>query len=663
MRACFLVIVCLLICPIVARAEVGPRLPAVFTDHMVLQRDRPVPVWGWSNPDEEVSVEFAGQKKTARSDANGRWMVRLDPLPASAEPRDLVVECAASQLKSKIADVLVGDIWLCSGQSNMGMSVSESADAAREIDAATFPSIRLFSVEQHPTLTPATDVKGKWGVCSPETVARFSATAYYFGRTLHRELNIPIGLLHSSVGGTQAEAWMRLDVLRTVPALAERADKEIAQITSQEHDSRTFLGARAAWEERYGVTPPPVADTARDWADPSLDTSDWATITLAKQWAQHGAKSGGVFWIRKEVTLPETAAGKPFSLSLNWISEQYDTAYFNGVEIGRANDKPPTFYNVQRRYTVPGGLVKAGRNVIAVRIVSATQFAGVWQWGHMLDLPVADRDAIDDEWRMKTESTFAPLPADALAARPKPNTIAFRNVSSSLYNGMIAPLVPFAIKGVIWYQGENNAGRAAEYRDVMTLLISDWRGQWGQGDFPFIIQQLVNNGRAVVDANVPGGWPLLREAQDQTASTVPQCGIAVGIELGSATTIHPPNKQDVGRRLALVAFEKVYGTNVESSGPRYESMTIEAATVRVRFSHATGLVAKEGPPRRFAIAGEDRKFVWADARIDGDTVVVSSPQVPEPLAVRYAWADNPQGCNCFNAAGLPMAPFRTDDWK
>ena len=668
MRRFLAIIVCLLLSPLGGRAdepraEAGLTLPAVFSDHMVLQRDRPVPVWGWANPDEDVSVEFAGQKKTAKADANGKWMVRLDPLPASAEPRDLVVECAARQLKTKVADVLVGDVWLCSGQSNMGMSVSESADAAREIAAATFPSIRLFAVGSHPTLTPAADVKGRWLACTPETVARFSATAYSFGRTLHRELNVPIGLLHSSVGGTQAEAWTRLEALRTVPALADRAEQEIAKITSQEDDSRRFVVERTAWEERHGVTPPPVSDAARDWADPSLDTSEWTTVTLPSQWAQLGAKSGGVFWLRKEVTLPDTAAGKPFSLALNWVSDQYDTAFFNGVEVGRANDKPPEFYNVQRRYTVPGDLVKAGRNVIVVRIVSATQFAGMWQWGYMLDLPVADRGGVDNQWLMKTESTFAPLPPEALKSRPKPNTVAFRNVSAALYNGMIAPLVPFAIKGVIWYQGENNAGRYAEYRGVLTLLIRDWRGQWGQGDFPFLIQQLVNNGRPPADANAAGNWPLLREAQAQVADTVPDCGVAIGIELGSATTIHPPNKQDVGKRLALVALEKVYAKDVESSGPRYASMKIDGATIRLRFSHAVGLVAKDGPPRTFAIAGADRKFVWADATVDGDMVVVSSPQVPAPVAVRYAWADNPQGCNLFNAAGLPMAPFRTDDWK
>jgi sialate O-acetylesterase len=639
-----------------AAGKADTWVPAVFGDHMVVQRERPVPVWGRADPDQEIVVEFAGRRAVTRADASGAWRVTLEPLEASATPRDLVIGSRV------IRDVLVGDVWLCSGQSNMGMSVREAADAEREIAAAHHPGLRLFSVAQHPSLEPSTDVKGRWTVCTPDTIPGFSAVAYFFGRELQREVEVPIGLLHSSVGGTPAEAWTRLEALRTVPLLADRAEKEIAQITSQDADNREFLSARAAWEERFGVAPPPVTDVARMWADPALDTSEWKEVTLPSQWARLGATSGGVFWVRKDVTLPDTAAGKPFSLSLNWVSEQYDTAFFNGVEVGRASDMPPSFYSVQRRYRVPGDLVRAGRNVIAVRIVSATQFAGMWQWGHMLDLPVPDRGAIDDRWLMRTERTFSPLPPEALPSRPKPNTLPFRCVSSALNSGMIAPLVPFAIRGVIWYQGENNVPRAKEYGGVLALMIRDWRAQWAQGDVPFIIQQLVNHGPPTADPNAVQSWPLLREAQASVAATVPRCGLAIGIDLGSDLTIHPPNKQDVGRRLALVALEQVYGKHVESSGPRYESMTVADAAIRLRFSHAEGLMAIGGPPRRFAIAGADRKFAWADAMIDGATVMVTSPDVPSPVAVRYAWADNPADCNVVNRDGLPMAPFRTDDW-
>jgi sialate O-acetylesterase len=634
---------------------VEPRLPALFADHMVLQRDAAVPVWGWAEAGAEVVVEFAGQKKTARADATGKWMAKLDPLSASADPREL----KAGSLV--VRDVLVGDVWLCSGQSNMGMSVRDAVDGGKEVADANFPTIRLFSVAQNPVLAPASDVKGQWSACSPQTVASFSGAAYFFGRELQRELKIPIALLHSSVGGTPAEAWTRLEALKTVPALAGRAEEEVAQIQSQEEDNRTFMVRRGVWEEKNGVKPPPVSDGARGWADPALDSSDWQAVTLPGRWAQFGAKSGGVFWVRKEVTLPEAVAGKPFALALNWVSEQYDTAFFNGVEIGKASDAAPGFYNVQRSYKVPGELVKGGRNVIAVRIVSATQHAGMWQWGNALGLPVAVRGSVDDQWVMKMESIFPPVSAEALQSRPKVNNLPFRNVSAALYNGMIAPLIPFGIRGVIWYQGESNSPRHGEYRDLLSLMVRDWRAQWGQGEFPFILQQLVNNGAPAKDPNPIGGWAFLREAQMQVASTLSNAGIAIGIELGDPLTIHPPNKQDVGRRLGLVALEKVYARPVESSGPRFDSLKIEGGAVRVRFTHAEGLTAKDGAPRNFAVAGADKKFVWAEAKVEGDAVVLSSPEVPQPVAVRYAWVDNPSGCNLYNASGLPAAPFRTDD--
>jgi sialate O-acetylesterase len=631
------------------------KLPALFSDHVVLQRDAPVPVWGWADPDEEISVEFAGQLKTAKAGADGKWMVKLDPLAVNAEPRDLKIGGRV------IHDVLVGDVWLCSGQSNMGMQVRDVTDGGKEVAEAKFPAIRLHSVAQNPALVPATDSKGQWNTCSPETVSTFSAAAYFFGRELQRELKIPIGLLHSSVGGTPAEAWTRLDALKTVPALAGRADLEIAQIQAQEEENKDFTARRDAWEVKNSVKPPPVSEAARGWADPALDSSDWQRVKLPGRWAQFGAKAGGVFWVRKEVELPESAAGKAFPLALNWVSEQYDTAFFNGVEVGRANDNPPGFYNVQRRYNVPGELVKSGRNVIAVRIVSATQHAGMWQWGNALGLPVAVRGSVDDQWVMKTESVFLEVSADALQARPKVNNLPFRNVSAALYNGMIAPLIPFGIRGAIWYQGESNSSRNKEYRELLSLMVRDWRAQWGQGEFPFILQQLVNNGAPSKDPNPSGGWPFLREAQMQVAAGLPNVGIAIGIELGDPLTIHPPNKQDVGRRLGLVALEKVYARPVESSGPRFDSMKAEGHAIRVRFTHAEGLVAKGAPPRNFVIAGADKKFVWAEAKVEGDSVLVSSPQVPEPVAVRYAWADNPAGCNLYNAVGLPAAPFRTDE--
>ena len=668
MKRTFTVIALVLLLPVCVLQAADLKLPGFFTDHMVLQREMSAPVWGWANPGEEITVSFAGQKKTAKVDAGGKWMVKLDPLIACTESRELAIQSQSPDRNLKFSDVLVGDVWLCTGQSNMGFTVRGSLNPEQEIPNARYPSIRFFIVNTNPVFEPASDIKGTlksggWEVCSPENVGNFSAVGYFFGRELHQDLKIPIGLLRTSVGGTEAEAWTSIEALRTLPAVVERAEAKLAQAKSQEEDNKKFVVERTAWEEENKVAPPPVSAAARNWADPNLDTSDWTVVKQSASWGQLRTKSGGVFWARKEITLPQEAVGKSFKLGLGTFDEQYETAYFNGVEINRISpDKAPDFYFCKRYYLVPGNLVKAGRNVIAVRVVTATDRAVMWQLVHPLVLPVTHSTSTDTPWVIKKELSFPPLSAEALAVRPKPHNMPLSKVSSGLYNGMIAPLIPFAFKGVIWYQGESNTPRPSEYRELLSTMIRDWRNRWGQGDFPFLIQQLANYGRPDLDPNINLNWPVVREAQQQVAETLPNCGLAVGIEIGSAVTIHPPNKQDAGKRLALVALEKVYGKKIESSGPRYESMGIEGSTLRVKFSHAEGLFAKDNPPKNFAIAGADKNFVWANAKVEGDTIVVDSPKVTQPIAVRYAWATNPEGCSLYNAAGLPMAPFRSDDW-
>jgi sialate O-acetylesterase len=636
------------------------KLASVFADHGVVQRDRPVPIWGTADPSEEVTVSFAEQSKTGVADSSGRWKVLLDPMSASAQSRELVVQSKSRHVKLTVVDVLVGDVWLCAGQSNIGVDVANSLNPEQEISDATFPLIRHFAVATNPVLEPASDIKGQWKVCSPLTVSKFSGVAYFFGRELHRELNVPIGLVVSTVGATRAELWTRLEALERLPITGERVKTEVARMQSRDEDNRRFLVERAAWEQQHGVRPPPLVEPALGWAAPDLDTSDWKQITVPVQWRWLGIKSGGVFWLRKEFTLPEALAGKPLWLSLNLISEQYDTVFFNGVEVGRGSDAPPDFYCGKRGYSVPAALVKPGRVVIAVRIVSATEQASIQVEGRNV-FPYAGLANVDNNWLMKTESTFPPLPREVLSSRPKPNQTAIRDVPSALYNGMIAPLMPMAIQGAVWYQGEGNVFHPGEYRDLLETLITDWRTQWGQGDFPFLVVQLANYWRVPIE---PGESAVarVREAQLQVVDKVSACGLAVAIDIGEKS-IHPRNKQDVGKRLALVAFQKVYAKEMAASGPRYESMSIEGPAIRVKFSHAQGLFSKDGPPKWFSIAGADEKFVWADAKIEEDTVVVSSPSVKEPVAVRYAWADNPEGCNVYNHGVLPAAPFRTDAWE
>ncbi|MCX7007608.1 MAG: 9-O-acetylesterase, partial [Kiritimatiellaeota bacterium] len=642
-------IAALLLVSLTALQAAELKLPALFSDHMVLQRAQAVPVWGWAKPGEEVTVEFAGQKKTAKADVVGKWLVKLDPMKASAEPRALIVKARVTNDETRITDVLVGDVWLCSGQSNMGFGVKGALNGEQEIANANYPAIRLFSVAPNPTLTPTNAVKGEWRQCSPKTVGDFSAVSFFFGRALHGELKIPIGLLHSSVGATPAEAWTRMEALSALPALAERAKSDVAQIQSQEEDNKRFLVERAAWEEKYGVKPVPVSEASRAWAAPDLDTTDWKTVTFPGNWKNFGLKSGGVFWIRKELSLPQEALKNTYIiLALNWVGEQYDTVFLNGEEVAHVVEQPPAFYTANRSYYVRSKFAKPGRNVVAVRFSTATENAGMQQSGKGV-FPFAGLKNTDDKWLMKVESTFAPLPPEALKSRPKPNILVLRGVPSSLYNGMIAPLVPFAIKGAIWYQGESNVTRPGEYRDLLSLMIGDWRDQWGQGDFPFYIVQLANY-YGVPKEPGRSGIAEVREGQLQVSQRVPNTGLVVAIDIGEEN-IHPKNKQDVGKRLALVALEKTYGQKIESSGPRYDSIQIQGTAIRVKFTQSAGLVAKGGPLKMFALAGADKKFVWADAKIEGETVVVSSAQVPEPGAVRYAWADNPEGCNLYNAAG------------
>ena len=635
------------------------KLSNLFTDHAVLQCGIAVPIWGRADAGAKVTVEFCGQKKTATADPRGQWMVKLDPLRANTEARDLVVTAGKDSVKRR--DILVGEVWLCSGQSNMSVPVAICANAEQEIAAVNHPQMRLFTVAYNPSLKPLNEVKGQWEVCSSQTASNFSAAAYYFGRKLHQDLKVPVGLIHSSVGASPAEAWTRLEALKTIPVLGKRAAKEIAQMEAQPEAIKRFPIERAAWEKRYGVKPPPVVDQAKRWSDPGLDTSDWKKVTTPFTWNQLGFTSGGAFWIRRDIDLPASVAGKTFCLVLYSMIEQYDIAFWNGVEIGRSGDVPPEFYMGQRYYPVPANLVKAGRNVLVIRVVSATEKAEFSVQGRGLNLPLADPTRINDEWLLKQESAFAPLPADALASRPKPNDTLFRLVSSALYNGMIAPLMPFAIRGAIWYQGESNVSHSSEYRELLTLMIQDWRKCWGQGNFAFYIQQIVNVYDQPKDVNEPAPVAWLREAQIQVTDTVPNTGIAIGIDIGG-WQIHPENKQDVGKRLALVALEKTYRRKIESSGPRYAGMKIHGGAIRLKFTHAKELSAKGGPLRRFAIAGVDKKFFWADAKVEGETVLVSSPQVPQPVAVRYAWANNPDGCNLYNGAALPAAPFRTDEW-
>lgn len=484
------------------------RLPAVFTDNAVLQRDIPVPVWGWADQGEQVTVKVGNQCKAATPDASGKWTVKLDPLPVGG-PLTLTI---SGKNTITLKNVLVGEVWICSGQSNMQMSVSGVVRAKEEIAAANYPKIRLISVPQRGTAAPQDDFKGSWVECSPKTVGGFSAAGYFFGRELFKNLDVPVGLIHCSFGGSSCETWIKRSVLAAEPCfkpMLERYDQQLA--------SYNEAAAKANYEKQVAAWKKAVAK----------------------------AKAAG-----KEAPKPPRGPSDPHT-----------------------NNQSP----------------------------------------------------------------------------------------ANLYNGMLYPVLPYGLRGAIWYQGETNAGRAYQYRTLFPTLIKSWRAEWQEGEFPFYFVQLANFMGTRPEPS-DSAWAELREAQSLTLK-LPATGQAVIIDIGEGNNIHPKNKQDVGKRLAVWALAKTYGKDVVYSGPIYKSHEIQGDKVVLSFdSLGGGLVAKGGDKLKgFAIAGSDKKFAWADARIEGDKIVVSSPKVTSPVAVRYAWADNPE-CNLYNQAGIPASPFRTDTW-
>lgn len=633
-------------------AEPGPRLPflhPLFSDHVVLQRGLKVPIWGWTTPGATVTVRFAGQTKTAVAQADGKWMVHLNALRASAEPRTL--EVSSSDQNVAVPDVLVGDVWLCSGQSNMEMGIA-ACNATNDIAQANFPQIRLLTVPRLIATSPVQSLDCHWLPCSPETVLKglwggFSAAGYFFGRDLYQQLNIPIGLIHSSWGGTIAEAWTSPEGLEPLGDFNQQLEKVAAAATGGKVD---YDSEYENWCRKNDP------GTQSGWANAELDTTGWKTVSMPKPFEQTGLPDfDGIVWFRKTFELPAGWAGLALKLGLGPVDD-IDTTFMNGVKVGQMNR-----YDLNRVYTVPAEVLKPGANVLSVRVLDTGGVGGLTGTPEQMYLKPtggagAEPMSLAGDWQMRDSIPFSKLPAP-----PSPPDSNNPNVVTVLYNGMIAPLLPFAIKGAIWYQGESNADRAYQYRRLLPAMIADWRRHFGLGDFPFYIVQLAA-WQPVELAPRENTWAELREAQTMTAKSVPHCGLALAIDIGDANDIHPKNKAEVGRRLALCALAETYGKRVEFSGPWYKSMKTEGNSIRLSFDHVDGgLVARGDQLKGFAIAGEDRKFVWADAEIIGKQVVVSAATVAKPVAVRYAWDIDPV-CNLYNADGLPAVPFRTDQW-
>jgi sialate O-acetylesterase len=629
-------------------AMAAVQLPAIISDNMVLQRSAKTPVWGQAEAGERVTVTFANVTADAVADPQGKWRVDLNLENAPKEPGDLVIAGATS---ITVRNAIVGEVWLCSGQSNMEWGLGATDDADEAIASANFPALRQFSVAKVVANEPQTALRGNWVVATPETAKNFTAVGYHFGREIHQKTGQPVGLIHSSWGGTDAESWTSDAQLQTVERYRESIQRRSTSL--KEGALEKYNVDLKAWAAAH-VPAVNEADVATRWAGPDVSTADWKTMKLPTMWQNAGLADNGIVWFRKEVDVPADAIGRQAVLSLGSVDD-CDVTYVNGTQVGATGVETAQFWQHPRRYPLPAGLLKAGRNVIAVRVADIGGAGGMAGPAPEMRLTVGDQAIpLAGQWAYGVEriidfSKLPPRPLEPMPMNP--------NQPAVLYNGMIAPLVPYALRGAIWYQGENNTSRHAHYAELMTLLIEGWRKDFARGPFPFYIVQLANfMDRAEQPTDTP--WANLRDAQRQVTQTVPNTGLAVIIDIGEAKDIHPRNKRDVGKRLAAIALAKDYGQPIEYSGPLYDSHAVEGNKVRVRFTHATGLTADGGKPTGFAIAGDDGKFVWADATIDGDSVLLSAEGVAAPTAVRYAWANNPE-VNLKNAAGLPAVPFKT----
>lgn len=656
------------------------KLPAILSDHMVLQRDARVPIWGWAAPDEAITVTLGPQSASTAAGADGRWRVDLDLANSASGPFDLVVRGATT---ITVRDVLVGEVWLASGQSNMEWPLKDSLDAESELAASENPQMREFRVTPVASAVPLDDCEGKWVVAGPKTVGDFSAVAYFFGKCLQRELRGPVGIIHSSWGATPAEAWTSRESLDTVPALAANTRRHLDEAANHDAARQKFLPAFADWLRRYDREDRAMPSAAA-FAAPDLSTEDWIPVRLDAPLSAPDLPETGAIWFRREVVISpdemreRLARRKALDLDLGDVTG-FEEVYWNGELLGATS--PATFPGLRysRAYTVPLEKIRTGRNVLAVRVfapLASPTFAAS---------PVHPPGTTGGEWRAKAEYAFPPLEPAARAVAPTPPRVPWppRKYGAHNFNGMIAPLIPYALRGAIWYQGEGNAGRAVQYRAAFPLLIEDWRRRWQRGDFPFYFCQIANWREKAAQPGESESAEL-REAQ-HLALRLPHTGEAVLIDLGEARDVHPRNKRDVGERLARIALARDYGKDVAWSGPVFQSMQQEGDKIRLRFRHAEGgLAAAPLPPvydlqtllrqtaplvrhaphgalEGFAICGPDRRWVWAGAEIEGDTVLVGADAVRDPVAVRYGWADNPT-CNLVNGAGLPASPFRTDDF-
>ncbi|MEI6070294.1 MAG: sialate O-acetylesterase [Verrucomicrobiae bacterium] len=651
---CLLALFCLAAIP--AWADVV--LPRLISDHMVLQRSARTSIWGKADPGEPVVVTIDAVSAKTVAGEDGKWAVELDLSASKPGPFELVVQ---GRNRLAVADVVVGEVWVAAGQSNMEFKMEKTIEAGQELPASANPLLRQFSND-------------KWEVAAPETTGRFTAVGYYFGKCLQKELNLPIGLINVTVGGTPVEGWISAEAIASVPELKEGGER-----IKKDYDE--YAANKAAYVTQFGQwlkenlredkpEPDPVA-----YAGAGHSGEGWTKVIFPGNFQGAGLPATGAVWLRREIVIPAADAHKPYTFSWGEV-QGFESVYWNGKLVQRYTHADLKGRNEYRTYKIPAEQVNEGVNVVAVRV-----------YAPLCLFKKTDRlgESLKGEWLAKAEYALPDLAEQAVAIAPvaplaRPSGV---ELPGSLFNVRIAPITPGTIRGVIWYQGEFNSRRAWQYRISFPLLINDWRAHWKLGDFPFYFCQLpVWHPRGGEPGSTASSWAVLRESQAK-ALALPHTGMAVLIDTGEAGDLHPPDKRQAGARLAALALANDYGRKIPHKSPLYDSMEIEESRIRIHLKHTDdGLEARPVPETHvvnslagetaplvrnspkselegFAICGEDRKWVWADAKIDGDTVLVWSDQVPTPVAVRYAWAMNPT-CNLYSKSGFPTGPFRTD---
>lgn len=618
------------------------KLPRLVRDSMILQRDIPVNIWGWAAFNEKVTVAFNNKKYSVKADNTGNWKIQLPPTKAGG-PYTITI---ASKNKIVLKDILFGDVWFCSGQSNMVHQLNiHDVTYAKEIEEANYPQIRQFWI---PTLTNLQGMQsdlpnGYWKSAVGEEVRPFSAVAYFFAKTIFEKYHVPIGIINASVGGTPIEAWTSEEGLKDFTTLSAtiKKNKDTSYINSFKKPALTNTSKQPI---DLGLT------GEKKWFDISYTPKGWRNINIPGYWEDQGIKDlNGVVWYRKEINIPSSMTGKPAKVFLGRIVDS-DELYINGKLVGNTGYQYP-----QRRYNVPTDILKPGKNIFVVRV---TNTGG--KGGFVPDKPYcifSGNDTVDMKgtWQYKVGEVFKPFETGGFGGG-----LSFQNQPAALYNAMVAPETNYTIKGFCWYQGESNAGRPEEYAALQTALINDWRNKWKQGTLPFLYVQLPG----YMDYNYlpsESNWAILRAAQLKALS-VTNTAMVVAIDLGEWNDIHPDNKKTVGERLALAAFKNAYGEELVSSGPVFQSAVAEGNKMVISFSNTgSGLITNDGEAlSELAIAGADKKFVWAKAVIEGNKIIVWNDVLPNPVYVRYAWADNPVNPNLYNKEGLPASPFTTE---